>query len=173
LINIVTYCYTIVTKLGGNQLFGKIKKLKLFLPENAITVRKYFMSETAIFPFIDRTYEDALELLTETRNFVACQQLSSNDNGDIFANFFITSETSRLVSHLINVMTWLMWHKAANNGEITTGEAQEKGKEHLEKDLYAKRQDVFDIDLPNVLEKLIGRSHLLHDRVSRLSQMVH
>ncbi|MBT3917410.1 MAG: DUF1465 family protein, partial [Rhodospirillaceae bacterium] len=66
-----------------------------------------------------------------------------------------------------------MWHKAANNGEISTDEAQEKGKEHLEKDLFANRQEVFDIDLPYVLEKLIGRSLLLHDRVSRLSRMVH
>jgi regulator of CtrA degradation len=131
------------------------------------------MSETATFPFIDRTYEDALELLTETRNYVAHQQSSSNDNGDIFEKFFVTTETSRLVSHLINVMTWLMWHKAANNGEISTDEAQQKGKEHLEKDLFANRQEVFDIDLPYVLEKLIGRSLLLHDRVSRLSRMVH
>tara|TARA_B100000315_G_scaffold260698_1_gene324187 strand:- start:4958 stop:5353 length:396 start_codon:yes stop_codon:yes gene_type:complete len=131
------------------------------------------MSETASFPFIDKTYQDAMELLTDARNFVAHQRSSSNDNIGTLDSLFITLETSRLVSHLTNVMTWIMWHKAANNGEISSGEAQKNGEMHLDKDIFAKRQDVFDIDLPKVLEKLIGRSHLLHDRVSRLSQMVH
>ena len=70
-------------------------------------------------------------------------------------------------------MTWILWHKAANDGEISSDEAQKKGEKHLNEDIFTKRRDITDIDLPTVLEKLIGRSHLLHDRVSRLSQMVH
>ena len=98
---------------------------------------------------------------------------TSRRSGDTFNNFFITTETSRLVSHLTSVMTWILWHKAANNGEISSDEAQKKGEKHLNENIFTTRRDITDIDLPTVLEKLIGRSHLLHDLVSRLSQMVH
>ena len=70
-------------------------------------------------------------------------------------------------------MTWILWHKAANDGEISSDEAQKKGEKHLNENIFTTRRDITDIDLPTVLEKLIGRSHLLHDLVSRLSQMVH
>ncbi|MBT3991637.1 MAG: DUF1465 family protein [Rhodospirillaceae bacterium] len=131
------------------------------------------MRETNSFPFIDKTYHDTMDLLTEARTFAAFQRTSANDNGDSFEKFFITSETSRLVSHLTNVMTWVLWHKAANSGEVSVSKAQKMGKKHLDPEIFSERQTDHDIDLPRILESLMGRADLLHARVSRLSKMVH
>jgi hypothetical protein len=120
---------------------------------------------------------DATEIIklqkTETRKYVAVQNSSANDNGDPLDRFFITTETSRLVSHLTNVMSWILWHKAANLGEISTAKAQSMGEKHLATKNFSPRQNAFQVDLPQILESLIGRTELLHNRVSRLSQMVH
>ena len=52
-------------------------------------------------------------------------------------------------------MTWILWHKAANDGETSSNEAQKKGEKHLNEDIFTKRRDITDIDLPTVLEKLM------------------
>jgi len=49
-------------------------------------------------------------------------------------------------------MTWILWHKAANDGETSSNEAQKKGEKHLNEDIFTKRRDITDIDLPTVLE---------------------
>ena len=131
------------------------------------------MRETNNFPFIDKTYHDAMDLLKEARTFASFRQTAAYENGDIFDNFFITTETSRLVSHLTNVMTWILWHKAANSGEISSSKAQKMGSKHLNSRIFSERPYTHDADLPCILESLIGRTELLHARVHRLSQMVH
>jgi regulator of CtrA degradation len=131
------------------------------------------MREINSFPFIDKTYRDTMELLKETRKFVSHQESNSNDNGDSFDKFFITNETAHLVSHLTNVMTWILWHKAANSGEISVSKALKMGDKHLRAEIFDKREAKHDVNLPHILEGLINRADLLHARVNRLSQMVH
>jgi regulator of CtrA degradation len=131
------------------------------------------MRETNSFPFIDKTFCDTMDLLKETRKFVTLQESNANDNGDSFDKFFITYETARLVSHLTNVMTWILWHKAANSGEVSVSKALKMGDKHLSAEIFDKREVKYDVDLPQILEGLISRADLLHARVNRLSQMVH
>ncbi len=131
------------------------------------------MRETNCFPFIDKTYHDTLDLLKETRSFATYQQSSANDNGCSFEKLLITTETSRLISHLTNVMSWILWHKAADAGEISLSKAQKMGAKHLSSDIFSDPQRSYEVDLPHMLENLIDRAGLLYARVSRLSQMVH
>jgi regulator of CtrA degradation len=114
-----------------------------------------------------------MDLLKETRTFVTLQESIANDNGDSIHKFFIINETARLVSHLTNVMTWILWHKAANSGEVSVSNALKMGNKHLSAEIFDKRKAKHDVDLPRILEGLINRANLLHARVNRLSQMVH
>lgn len=131
------------------------------------------MRETYDFPSIDKTYREAMDLLNEARRFVSFHQASANDNGDSFDRFVITSKTSCLVSHLTNVMSWILWQKAANAGEVSASKACRMGDKHLKPEIFNHPANLFDVDLPPTLERLIGRAGMLHARVNRLSQMIH
>jgi hypothetical protein len=70
-------------------------------------------------------------------------------------------------------MAWVLWHKAADSGEISYTKAQQMGDEHLREEIYAKPPYEMDVNLPSILKSLIGRAGMLHARVNRLSQLVH
>ncbi len=130
------------------------------------------MAIPASSTFFHRTYDEALGLLTEARNYVATSDL--RDIGHLESNRRMVHccETMRLTARLTHVMAWLLAQRAVHAGEITLEEAASErfalGGHRIcleESDYLPEIEDVW-------LLTLLDRSLRLYIRVARLDVMV-
>jgi regulator of CtrA degradation len=82
------------------------------------------------------------------------------------------TESMRLTTRLMQLASWLLLHRAVNEGEMSLAQAsQEKGKVKLA--TSAGRDEEAVRLLPDNLRTLIERSNKLLDRVRRLDATIH
>ena len=129
-------------------------------------------AETLKYPFLDRTFVEALALLTDARDYIADWKKVQRKNPDPFNDFLVIWETTRLVAQLTSVVTWLSYQKAASQGEMSIVNANAASRKILDQvitsDDLAETRDM----LPDELKDIIQRSLLLYMRVDRLDMMV-
>lgn len=121
--------------------------------------------------FFDKTYEEALSLLVEARNYIAYQETADLQPLDPESRLLATQETMRVTCRLTHAMAWLLGQKAAQVGEITPLEALED---------YAVGGQLVCMDerwagdtrLPQAIRALLGRTLSLYQRVGRLDDML-
>lgn len=130
------------------------------------------MAISATTTFFHSTYDEALCLLTEARNYVAAD--GSRESGRLPPNLrmALCCETLRLTTRLTHVMAWLLAQRALHAGEITLEEAVSErfalGGRRIcleESDYLPKLNDQW-------LLTLLTRSLQLYVRISRLDAMV-
>jgi len=82
------------------------------------------------------------------------------------------TESMRLTTRLMQLASWLLLHRAVNEGEMSLAQAnKEKTKVKLS---TADRTDADAVQLlPERLRELIDRSLQLQDRVRRLDSVIH
>ena len=73
--------------------------------------------------FFGRTYDEALALLHEARNYVIASQLRHLHVTQPTDRLMLCCEAMRLTARLTHVMAWLLAQKAVHAGEITLAEA--------------------------------------------------
>jgi regulator of CtrA degradation len=122
--------------------------------------------------FFDRTYDEAMVLLIEARNYVVADELRRIKVTQPTDRLILCCETMRLTARLTHVMAWLLAQKAVHAGEITLAEAA------AEPFALGGRTTCLDGN-PAVatvadawLNTLLDRSLRLYVRVSRLDEMV-
>ncbi len=134
--------------------------------------QQHSLSNTTDTIFFSKTYDEALRLVMEAREYLlgpgkmAVRSLSNE------ASFFYATESLRLTTRLTECMSWLMFQRAVIEGEITAEEGQED-ECHLQFQLVClpdKELDQLHL-LPSGLISLLGRSESLYRRVSRLDQL--
>lgn len=122
--------------------------------------------------FLDKTYDEAMTLLVEARNYVAYQEAADAEGLDATARLLVSQETMRITTRLTQVMAWLFGQRAARDGEITEaealGEAYELGGAGVCLDDSFTRDD----RLPPAVRSLLDRSRNLYLRVQRLESML-
>ncbi|MBL4666580.1 MAG: DUF1465 family protein [Sneathiella sp.] len=130
------------------------------------------LSNTSGTIFFSRTYDEALRLVMEAREYLlgpgklAVRKLSNE------ASFFYATESLRLTTRLTECMSWLMFQRAVIEGEITAEEGQ-ADECHLQFQLVClpdAELDQFHL-LPSGLMSLLDRSESLYRRISRLDQL--
>lgn len=121
--------------------------------------------------FFDKTYEEALALLVEARNYIAYQETADLQSLDPETRLLATQETMRVTCRLTQSMAWLLGQRAAQVGEITTAEALEEyavgGKSVCLDDRWNA-----DERLPVAIRGLLERTLSLYERVGRLDEML-
>lgn len=130
------------------------------------------MSEVvAASAFFDKTYEEALALLVEARNYIAYQETADLQMLDPDSRLLATQETMRLTCRLTQSMAWLLGQRAAQIGEISTAEALADfgvgGQEVCLDDRWNE-----DERLPPAIRTLLERTLSLYERVGRLDDML-
>jgi len=143
---------------SASEKLGRAKQ------KNEVAMR----TQTISFPFIDKAYVDAMELLKDTRDYAQNCDSFKRDYPDPDQRMVIVSETSRLVSHVVNVMSWLLLKKAVENGEVSDDIATEKCRRHLSEEVFSDRLFEIEFELPQNLSNLMSRSDVLHARVDRI-----
>ena len=128
------------------------------------------MSNTVFF--LNGTYDDAMALLLEARNYVAYHQEQEERGLAPRTRVRISYETMRVTARLTQSMAWLLTQKAVQSGELSPEEAAS--------DIYAlsghevcldTESDYCD-DLPEGLKSLLNRSLTLYKRIDRLDDQV-
>ena len=69
--------------------------------------------------FLNKTYDEAVALLVETRNYLAYGGVKERGDLDPVDGLHFSLETLRLTAILTELMAWLLVQKAVFAGEIT------------------------------------------------------
>jgi regulator of CtrA degradation len=130
------------------------------------------MAVMATTTFFYRTYDEALSLLTEARNYVA--GLHHHDATPFPASVLLAQscETMRLTARLTHVMAWLIAQRAVHAGEITPEESISEQFSLGGRSICLEESEYLAFITDESLGALLDRSLRLYVRVSRLETMV-
>ena len=122
--------------------------------------------------FFGRTYDEAMGLLIEARNYVAVNELRALPILTPSDRLMLCCETMRLTTRLTHIMAWLLAQRAVHAGEITLADsALEPYALGGAKTCLTVIEEVDRLG-DQWLNTLLDRSHRLYVRVSRLDEMV-
>jgi regulator of CtrA degradation len=117
-------------------------------------------------------FRDGMKLVEETASYLDGPGRKESKKLDRAAALCYATESMRLTTRLMQLASWLLLHRAVNEGEMSLAQAnKEKTKVKLSLGDRADR-DTMDV-LPEPLRDLIDRSLGLLDRVRRLDATMH
>ncbi|MFQ5971784.1 MAG: DUF1465 family protein [Alphaproteobacteria bacterium] len=127
---------------------------------------------SAITLFVDRTLDETVQLLEETRSYVASAESRSDPAAEPATALRATCEALRLTTRLAQVLAWLLARKAVVAGELTTEEARQRKWRLGSAATCGDMSHENDPELPGDLQDLLQRSRQLYVRISRLDELV-
>jgi regulator of CtrA degradation len=117
-------------------------------------------------------FRDGMALVEETAAYLDGPGRKESKLLERAAALAYATESMRLTTRLMQLASWLLLHRAVNEGEMSLAQAsQEKSKVKLAGG-EARDEDVVGM-LPESLQGLIERSSKLQDRVRRLDATIH
>ncbi len=122
--------------------------------------------------FFNRTYDECMALLIETRNYVAYHEAVDQRSLPPNLRLQASYEAMRVTSRLTQVMAWLLAQKAVHAGEMTAREAASEDYALSGGPVCADPSGPDNLSLPAGLRSLLERSHSLYQRVERLDDMI-
>jgi regulator of CtrA degradation len=121
--------------------------------------------------FFGKTYGDAMDLLLETREYLAHRE--PIDRGTLLQpldRLRFCCETMRLTARLTQIMAWLLAQRAVHAGEMSQNEAL--GDHGALADLaICMEEEESAAAMPQRLGNLLDRSRRLYLRVARLDEL--
>ena len=117
-------------------------------------------------------FRDGMKLVEETASYLDGPGRKDSKRLERGAALSYATESMRLTTRLMQLASWLLLHRAVNEGEMSLAQAnKEKTKVKLAPgepiDLNAMKA------LPEKLRALIARAQKLHDDVRRLDATIH
>lgn len=122
--------------------------------------------------FLNGTYEEALKLAREARDYLTFQESKDRAQLDTRAQLVASCESMRLTARLTQVIAWLMVQRAVQAGELSRAQATESQYRLSGREVCAEDGRLESLPLPPRLEELLDRSHTLYQRVERLDAMM-
>ncbi len=122
--------------------------------------------------FYNRTYDEALAMTVEARDYVAEGLAADRETVAFGDRSLFDCEALRLTTRLSQVMAWLLVQRAVHAGEIGIGELQDDSHR------LDGREVCFDNDVELVesllprFRSLMERSLKLYQRIAGLDEMV-
>ena len=121
---------------------------------------------------IVRTYDEALALTREVRDYIASQAPADKAALDHDTQLLASCEEMRVTARLTQVMAWLMLQRAVQDGEVAREDAA-KPENRLGGQATCLGEPAVDpADLPERLTDLLARSRSLYERIQRLDLML-
>ena len=122
--------------------------------------------------YFDNTFEEALTLAREARNYIVYQDGSEIAKLDPAARLVVSCESMRVTARVGQIIDWLLVQKAVHAGELSRAEATEAPYRLAGQKVCAQSELVADEKIPLRLAELLERSHNLYARVQRLDAML-
>jgi len=116
-------------------------------------------------------FRDGMRLVEETAAYLDGPGRRESKKLDRSASLGYATESMRLTTRLMQLASWLLLHRAVNEGEMSLAQAN---KERMKVKLAAEeRAEDIGIKLPERLCELIARSRKLQEHVRRLDTTIH
>lgn len=122
--------------------------------------------------FFNRTYDEAMGLLVEARDYMAYQEAKDQRGLPAHARLQVSYESLRVTSRLTQVMAWLLAQKAVHAGELTAEQVASDEYALAGGDICSDPSGPENEQLPTRLRDLLDRSHRLYMRVTRLDRQI-
>ena len=122
--------------------------------------------------FIDRTFDEALELLEEVRSYILYEERDDRQGLSPAARVRQSLEATRMTARLTNVMAWLLLQKAAAAGEVDEGERLKDENRLGGREACMDDEGSRDDALPERMRDLLTRSQRMYVRVARLDDLM-
>jgi regulator of CtrA degradation len=118
-----------------------------------------------------RLFRDGMKLVEDTAAYLDGPGRQESKRLDRAASLAYAAESMRLTTRLMQLASWLLLHRAVNDGEMSLAQAN---KERIRIKLPTEeRPEEGMIALPARLVDLIARSKKLKDQVRRLDATLH
>src|SRR5689334_8538133 len=121
--------------------------------------------------FFTKTYDEAVGLLLEARDYVARREPADRARLDTLDRVKMCCETMRMTARLTQIMSWLLAQRAIYEGEMSEEDVVAQHQALSELQVCMDQAEELDC-LPPHLQKLLERTHRLYIRVARLDEMV-
>lgn len=118
--------------------------------------------------FFDRTYEEALQLARETRDYIAAKGQGERSGMSPDLRLAASCEEMRITARITQVMAWMLVQRAVHAGEMTREEAAAEPNRLSGEAACLSEPVVPQTELPPRLCELLDRSRSLYERVQRL-----
>jgi regulator of CtrA degradation len=116
-------------------------------------------------------FRDGMKLVEETAAYLDGPGRQESKRLDRSSSLAYATESMRLTTRLMQLASWLLLHRAVNEGEMSLAQAS---KERMKVKLSSEeRPDDATIKLPERLTDLISRSKKLQGQVRRLDATIH
>jgi regulator of CtrA degradation len=116
-------------------------------------------------------FRDGMKLVEETAAYLDGPGRRESKGLGRAAAIGYATESMRLTTRLMQLASWLLLHRAVNEGEMSLAQAnRERMKVKLSAD---ERPDEPDLVLPERLTDLVVRSRKLQEEVRRLDATIH
>ena len=117
-------------------------------------------------------FKEGMALVEETASYLDGEGRQDSKKLERSAALAYATESMRLTTRLMQLASWLLLHRAVNEGEMSLAQAnKEKAKVKLSTGESGDGDMV--LLLPERLRELIDRSVRLQDRVRRLDSTIH
>ena len=130
------------------------------------------MTVTAPTAFFGKTFEEAMTLLIEARDYIAATAGARPTGITPEDQLRIARETMRITTRLTQTMAWLLTQKAVHAGELTTHQAASEDYRLDGHSVCLDDDEQHHAGLPDQLQDLLKRSYGLYVRVARLDELV-
>jgi len=121
--------------------------------------------------FFTKTYDEALSLVQESRNYFAVLEPLERATLGMFERLHLAKESLRHTARLTQIMAWLLAQRAVQAGEITREQALGPDPGLADLEVCMERSEDARAQLPPRLGRLLDRSHNLYVRVARLDDL--
>jgi regulator of CtrA degradation len=122
--------------------------------------------------FFSKTYDEAMDLLVEARNYVAGREADDRLRLDVETRLRLCTATMRLTSRLTQIMSWLLAQRAVHAGEMAARDVVERWEPLAAVGICMEEDGDRADGLPPALVSLLDRSRRLYIRVARLDEML-
>lgn len=121
--------------------------------------------------FFDRTYDEAMVLIREAREYFAERQRQPASPSRAAVELVTSCESMRLTARLTQIIAWLLVQKAVHEGELSRDDAVKPEHRLGGRNVCEIEGPWSELGLPQRLQTLLERSLNLYHRIGRLDDL--
>ena len=129
-------------------------------------------SSSPTVAYFDNTFEEALALAREARNYIVYQDAVETAKLDPAERLVVSCESMRVTARVGQIIAWLLVQKAVHAGELSRDKATESPYRLAGQKVCGAADLIADEKIPLRLAELLEQSHSLYSRVERLDAML-
>jgi len=136
---------------------------------------QYLDAEGMLDPrFLEKSYQEATDLILAVARYLEGESEQFKETIlSVEKEVYYASESMRVSSCLMHIMSWFLVQKGVAAGEITKAEAAAPKFRLGAKDISIEKVDNRDGDLPEPFVKLMNSACKLYKQVARMDEMVY